>query len=142
MAWLLSLASLVSFYAPTARADSLAGDWYAEGTEGGLYLQVLDHRRDDGTFILVVRIIEACKPTGVSQETGLWHYKDGSLTRWTRSVGVRRVPDVPYYHASFAVTLVDHDHIQLVDDKTHVVWATARVAPDFKFPRPASCLNS
>jgi hypothetical protein len=126
----------------TAWADSLSGRWYAEGVEDGQHLQWIEDNRDDGTFTIAIRFINGCDVSQAETETGSWHYADHRLTKWTRTVKYRRVPDADNYHDTWLATPVDGDHVQLLDIKTHVTWAASRVARDFVFPDPSHCESS
>jgi hypothetical protein len=67
--------------------------------------------------------------------------------RWSRAdkvdatVNYRRVPDADYYHDTWMATPVDGDRVQLLDIKTRVTWAAARVA-QVVFPVPSHCESS
>jgi len=129
-------------YGTAAGAETLSGRWYAEGVEDGQYLQWIENNGDDGTFTIAIRFINGCDVSQSETETGSWRYADHRLTKWTRTVNYRRVPDTDYYHDTWLATPVDSDHVQLFDVKTRVTWAASRVGHDFVFPAPSHCESS
>jgi hypothetical protein len=123
-------------------AEDIAGRWYSDAVENGVYAQLIEDRRQDGTFAVEIRARLTCEMAREWRETGSWTYADGILSKWTRTVGDHPVADEERYHDSFAVTPVDGDHMRLFDQKTEITWAATRVAPDFRFPPPGRCQQS
>jgi hypothetical protein len=60
----LSLVLLGTATAMAAPSEQLVGRWYSEGVENGTYLQLIDDRRTDGTFTLVLRTSYRAKRRG------------------------------------------------------------------------------
>jgi hypothetical protein len=137
-----SLVLLGTATAMAAPSEQLVGRWYSEGVENGTYLQLVDDRRTDGTFTLVLRTRLSCETARSWQEAGSWDYATGTLTKWTRTVGNRAVPDSDDFHDRFSVTPTDDDHVKLLDAKTEISWSLMRVPSEFSFPAPPHCKNS
>ena len=125
-----------------APAPDLVGRWYTEGVEHGVYAQMIEDRRADGSFTVEIRVMTACEVTRGWQESGAWDVAGGALLKWTRSVGGQAVPNSDYYHDRFAFSAIDGDHMTVLDAKTRITWSLTRVPREFAFPPPSPCLNS
>ncbi|HUH84572.1 MAG TPA: hypothetical protein VLX85_08165 [Stellaceae bacterium] len=140
----LTLLCLVLAVAPATGAPSadLVGRWYTEGVEGGLFSQMIEDRRADGSFTFEIRVETACEAARGWKESGAWDVAGATLRKWTRDVAGRAVPDTDYYHDRFALQAVDADHMTILDAKTRITWSLTRVRREFTFPPPAPCVNS
>ena len=140
--WTLWLFCFMAAPAAGAPADELVGRWYTEGVEHGLYAQMIEERRADGSFILEIRARVACAAAASWRETGSWDYADGTLRKWTRTVSGRTVVDSDHYHDQFTLTPIDGEHTEALDAKTRIAWPLLRVPRNFTFPTPPSCVTS
>jgi len=136
------LATLMLAVAPAyAQGDSVAGRWFAEGSEHGEHLQVFFRILPDGTYDKDIRVIDSnCGIAGEAKETGKWSFQRGSLATVSETVDGKPVTASPAdTHDLYRVERVDDEHINLYDTETRLTWGLMMVMPDTVFPVARGC---
>jgi hypothetical protein len=130
---------LIASTAASAGADFPLGRWYMEGTENGVYIQILTDSHGDSSFVKSGAYVFDCKNIQPTTEIGTWTFDGKRLTELTRNVdGQTRDPADPDNTDVFDITPIDADHVAAHDPKTGVTWNVSRVS-DGALPPPAIC---
>ena len=136
---ILILSSLLTVSLAKATTP-VSGWWYMAGEEKGTKFQYLVERRADGSFTAKIRTYRECRIAEPWDETGRWKYSDGTLYNETESVGGKSVDSTSEkYQDSFTITVIDDDHIRMVDNELTTVFDARRVEASYQLPPPPGC---
>lgn len=134
------LAFVLSGHAIAAPGAPLIGDWYMEGMENGLQLQITTHNDANGTFTKILQDITRCDAPKRWIETGTWTFDGTTYGTVTETVGGRKVnSSYPGFNDAFTYTPMDEGHFRMYDVKTKIAWQVERVKPDFQMPPLEGC---
>lgn len=118
-----------------SETSKLAGNWFTEGTEKGVYAQFIHERRADGIFFAHIRELDHCRPVRQWLESGTWDFANGSIHQITQFVD----NEPSQFEDEYRVLSQSRDSVLLLDLETGIKWPSARVGPTFKFPPPKNC---